>query len=332
MRVLLRPEVFTSRCHVELMVLLWLGGHGRHRIFPHPIEQKEYTDWVAALDPDTRSAWQEMVEASFERERLREAQWEIAVTVNQSAIWSHATPLLPVSEALDLLLQPYRIVLENNVNDRAFFLAMCRNHEAHHFREFERRGWLHFEMGGGTTIGQRVEQIRRSEALRRMASVLVDSDAMRPPDKSRNETIAHVEGTVASMVRKSAGDSVVGVHWKVLKRRAIENYLPLKALRRWQRGNDERHQIVECFETLTRDQQNHYNMKKGFAGDLANQIRAGDLYNHPPISDRTSATLDSGFGSNVAELFHDYVRVEDLDHEAQAELREFVHEVLARIG
>lgn len=158
MRVLLRPEVFVARYRVELMVLLWLGGSGRHRVIPDPLDGPEYGKWIAALDTDTRTSWEEMVEGSLERERIRAAHWEIAITTHRDPAWSHATPHVGMREALDMLLQPYRIVLENNVNDRAFFLALCGTHEARVLRECEQRGWVIFEMGGGSTTKLRVEQ------------------------------------------------------------------------------------------------------------------------------------------------------------------------------
>lgn len=327
MRVLLRPEVFTSAYRLELHVLLWLGSTGRHRVVPEPLDAAQHVAWVEGLDEETRRLWNDMVRDSLEREMFAPAHWEIAVTVATRPAWALPTPLVPVGAAVDLLLMPYRIVLENNIHDRAFLLALCGRDEARALATAEERAWLVFEMGGGSTVVPRIHEIRRSEALRRMVSALVDSDAMRP--RLPGERVEDVEGDQARSVRAAAGDMLTGVHLHVLQRRAIENYLPFVALRRWARGSDERKGKVEALKSLSDPQRHHFNMKKGFDGDVPNAVRAGALYEGLPASVRDR--LKTGFESDVARLFTRAVAVEDVDDAARAELREFVKDILARM-
>jgi hypothetical protein len=324
MRVLLRPEVFTTEHHLELMVLLWLGSIGRHRIVPDPLDQAEHATWVTVLDGDTRRLWDEMMRASLDREMSKPAHWEIVVTAAGDAAWQRPTPSIPIGAAVDLLLQPYRIVLENNVNDRAFLLALCGRAEAKTLEEAERRAWVVFEMGGGSTIVPRVQEIRRTEPLRRMASVLIDSDAMRPPEP--HERREDVDGNQARNVRREAGDPRVGVHVHVLRRRAIENYLPLVALRRGTTGQE---RAIAALNGLSSEQRHHFNMKEGFDRDAPHAARTGKLYDK--VAQHLRDRLRSGFGTDIAKLFSRTVRVEDAEGDAHAEVNAFVTEILARM-
>lgn len=327
MLVQLRPEVFAPAHHLELLVLLWLGSVGRHRVVPQPLDQAAHAAWVERLDDDTRGVWEIMVEESLDRERLHPAHWQIELTATGDPAWQRPVPLLPIGAALDVLLQPYRVVLENNVNDRAFLLALGGRDGAGALREAERRAWLVFEMGGGSTVVPRIREIRRAEALRRMASVLVDSDAMRPPGPG--ERREDVEGDQARLVRRVAGEPLVGVHLHVLRRRAIENYLPVATLRR-EAAADER--VLNALARLSDEQRCHFNMKEGFdrdAKDPHHAARVGGLYDSLPARDRER--LRRGFGTDVARLFAGRVREGEVDDGARAEVEAFVAEILTRM-
>lgn len=319
--------MFRPPHRLELRVLLWLGSIGRHRIVPEPLDHPEHVNWVSGLDDETRRLWNDMVEASLQRETFEPARWEIAVTGVGDAAWQRPTPAVPIGIVVDLLLQPYRILLENNVNDRAFLIALCGSEEARALLYAEQRAWLVFEMGGGSTVVPRVKEVRRSELLRRMVSVLVDSDAMRPP--SKDERLEDVQGEQARDVCRAAGDALTGVHLQVLRRRAIENYLPIAALRKWTKGNDNRRRMVLALERLTDAQRHYFNMKGGFNKDTSNAARAGDL--HDRLSPSVRAQLQDGFGYDIAKLFARSVRIEDVDSDARSEVRAFVTEVLARM-
>lgn len=326
MRVLLQPEVFTSQHQIELLVLAWLGRQGRHRIAPDKNALAAHDAWVAALDAKTRQFWTDMINASFQSEQFTPAHWEIAVTATGDAAWSHALPRVPIVEAVDLLMQPYRIVVENSINDKFFLLAVCGREEARELTAWENRGWLVFEMGGGATIAPRVEIIRKSDKLRRQASVLVDCDARRQPDPKKKEKKKHVEGDVASAVRKAAGNEV---HWKSLDRRSIENYLTIIALRHWMTDNDKRRPVVKAFEALTPVQKNHYNMKHGFHGDSESAEKAGSLYER--VDDDAKRHLHHGFGRHIADLFRHEVKLDHVDRDAHIEINTFVREILERM-
>lgn len=328
MRVLLRPEVFAGDYRMELLVLLWLGSIGRHRVVPDPLDAPECERWVSSLDPSTRRMWQAMVEGVLQREQFEPARYEVALTSGREVSWRSATPALPVNFALDLLVQPYRFILENNVNDRAFVLALSGYEARRVLEDAERRSWLVFEMGGGSMIVPRINEVRRSEWLRRTSSVLIDSDAMRPPRPGEKQT--DVDGLQARAARKQAAEGGVDtVDLHVLRRRSIENYLPLTALDRWASGSPTRRRMVKAFRRLSEAQRHHYGMKSGFNGDAAEAQRAGELYAGVPS--RVHDTLATGFGSDIAALFAGAVLDSDEDVSGREEVRVFVSEVIARM-
>lgn len=104
MRVLLRPEVFLKEHQLELMVLLWLGKVGRHRVIPEPLESGALTGWLQTLEAESRRLWDEMVDESLERERFEPSYFEIAVVHDAPAAWQRPTPEVPLRAAVDLLL------------------------------------------------------------------------------------------------------------------------------------------------------------------------------------------------------------------------------------
>lgn len=61
MIVLLEAEVFVEAAPTELLVLLWLGATGRHRIAVLDETAPAYIAWLAQQDEVTRGDWQRVV-------------------------------------------------------------------------------------------------------------------------------------------------------------------------------------------------------------------------------------------------------------------------------
>ena len=118
--------------------------------------------------------------------------------------------------------------------------------------------------------------------------LLFDSDAMRPrrPSEASSE-LAH------ACERR-------GLPYHQLARRAIENYIPLPALRKWHRRPEQKRR-VRALGKLTPEQRHHYNMKHGFAGDVTRASEAGDLYDD--LNADVRSALEHGIGKDIAELF-----------------------------
>jgi hypothetical protein len=113
----------------------------------------------------------------------------------------------------------------------------------------------------------------------------------------------------------------------VLKRKAIENYLPDSALESWarQKGGTERRDRQKKLKALRECAHRfYYNMKDGYEGDRRRNPKVSwipDARNHP---------LEQGFGSDISSFFAG-VDLDDFDISARAELRHFTTELLKRI-
>jgi hypothetical protein len=108
-------------------------------------------------------------------------------------------------------------------------------------------------------------------------------------------------------------------HIKHLRRREIENYLPLAALWEWTKIHKQkktcrsRRKQVEAFKKLSLKQRHHFDMKKGFKGDF--KIKAGEKETeqekehrlvgnfYQNVSIEIRIVLAQGFGTDIAELF-----------------------------
>lgn len=145
----------------------------------------------------------------------------------------------------------------------------------------------------------RLEGASREESLRLWA--LFDSDAREPGRPSASsEAILH-----ACKQRQVA-------HHR-LRRRAIENYLPVKALEAWAHlGGDRtrrttRRKAVAAFAAMQPEHRHHYNMKAGFEKDRPTGI--------PPFFESYAdhPDLQKGFSGSIADLFHqeDFAILED---------------------
>jgi len=225
--------------------------------------------------------------------------------------WESTEPVLTVEDAARLLNMPLKLLVENRRNDGAFLRKLTPpSYRAVLERALE-RGWVELENGGGIgELRRRVEEAQYKPMHHTRLWVMVDSDA-REPDKPSGASDKVIEACLK-----------VFQPWPLparqLRRRSIENYLPLKSLQGWasRKGANGR-EVVDSFIRLSQNQRHHFNMKSGFLGDLKSEKREqyrarravvedADL---PPLFQRLSLedkrALQEGFGSSIGDLFHD---------------------------
>jgi hypothetical protein len=150
--------------------------------------------------------------------------------------------------------------------------------------------WTLVSAGGGGEIKKRVAELSALvKKGRPRIVVLRDSDRLAPP---RPAEVRHVG--------EKAGE-IHDVHVAVLRKREIENYLPLEAL---ERIPAERRRAFQAFRRLGRAQRDHFDMKDGFkrkGGDAALDPRQEELFRDVPEADRRD--LYPGFGERIWTLF-----------------------------
>lgn len=301
MRVEIDSDVFASNTIDELGLhsLFYLGYRGRCNLIvlppcvstgtgaEHPVKQ-----WLASVPPRTRLQCELALDQGIKSETHHPSTTRILVSPTQQSNWNHQRPVLSIANALQFLGQPFEIIVENARNDRAFLLAVSDPDDRVVFEERESQGWIKFQHTGG--LGEmliRVQQIQGDLTKALRSWVLFDSDKLQPNQNDPN----------SERVR-AACDNCVPFHQ--LRRRAIENYLPLEVLGSWAKRESRAH-MVALFKAFNFDQRAHYNMKRGFAGDGWRQdgLTSGALFDG--LDKHILNQLHQGFGDNIADLFND---------------------------
>jgi hypothetical protein len=206
---------------------------------------------------------------------------------------------LPPDVAVSLLIQPLEILVEDSVNDQAFFRAIAVGPLADSFERFRKNEWLRFIHGGGLPSMERQITSRAENPKERLRTwAIFDSDELAPGFTSNDESQNLVDLCTVSAV----------AHHR-LWRRAMENYLPPDFLLEHLRG-EPKEPAARAFKSL-RDpkQRHHYNMKAGFEGDGERLDRCDSEVKDAvsalffDLSPTDRAMLMRGFGSKIGELF-----------------------------
>lgn len=310
MRVVLTTELFARSVRsLDILALFQMameGVSGRHRIEVEDELAKSYEDWLSHRSVEEQEACKQSLRASLSESSLCPSSVSIWVSGSDSSDWSLKEPRLSLQDALILLGRPLSILVENKRNDRAFLRCFLDPNQLKLVDEHERRGWLVFEHGGGLPEMIQIvrDVIKPTDWSRLRYYVVSDSDALRPGEPSPK----------AKELRGVCGQKI---HYRMLKRRNIENYLPRQTVEHWATEGSATERArkqakVEALFRLSEPQRHHYNFKKGFAGDvdLAEAGRtAGDLYDLVPLSDRTE--LNTAFGSAIAKQFGEVGKVHE---------------------
>jgi hypothetical protein len=298
MKAVIANEVFAAADTEQtgLIRLCDVGLEGRHRIQAEDETESRFEQWMQALSRPLRDACRVAFAAGLEAEAREPSRFAIHVVAGALSDWTAQPPRLSLRDALEFLNTTFSLLVEDNVSDRAFLLAMATPEQRRWLEECEKKGWLRFENGGGVQAMRRpVLAYKKMFFPEARVFVLFDSDALRPG----------VPGKQSEDVRASCEEPPRLAHCQ-LRRRASENYLPREILRQ---HTERPHPKIEAnktlyvaFARLREDQRFHFNMKKGFRGDSRNiKADAGDLY--AALSPEDQKTLQKGFGPDLGKLF-----------------------------
>lgn len=129
MIVIIEDEVFTSQAGLALQSLFWLGYEGRHLVQTDPPYKPEGNEavnrWLAGLDTLSREQAELALEIGVEQ-AVKASPPEITIRIAEvtSADWAAASPRLPLTDALGLLYQPLRLLVEDQQSDGTFLLSV----------------------------------------------------------------------------------------------------------------------------------------------------------------------------------------------------------------
>jgi hypothetical protein len=177
----------------------------------------------------------------------------------------------PLAEALVYLAQPLEILVENARNDGKFFHACWSAVAPHRSQRFAaRRPGAFFSQGGGKAEVLQLINHRTQEALDRRSVpprifVLLDSDARYP---------GHLDRESRQLLDVCAE---LGIPITLSQKRSIENYVGDDALRDVGTTYPETQPSVDFLISLTKEQRDHYPVKKGFEGPSDSPTLTSDV-------------------------------------------------------
>lgn len=195
-----------------------------------------------------------------------------------------------VEDTRRILAQPLYLVLENATSDWCFVRSLVTTFERTRLAHAIDRHWLVPDQAGGS--GELVKRARglieQGKAAWRIV-VLMDSDRLAP-------------GVLPPAVaQRLEALNELGASAIILHKREVENYLPGSLL-----DGSRTHDAYVSWLSLSRDQQDHYDMKYGFARDrVTGEVVVHDA--HLGLFDGVNPwhlkRLIGGFGKLIGERF-----------------------------
>ena len=326
MRVILHDEAVREAREMDSDALVLLVLEGRHHCTPADTTMPALDAHLQRRDWAVR--WEDARERS-DRELSARRVAHIIEVVPQ-ALRDHGAnpPRLAVADAVRLLREPLRVMVENGRNDGAMLRALATIDPdlAAHWDVLLRDRHVELDHGGGLPeMHERLRDRLRDDPLQRLRYfALFDSDAVAP------DTPSAPSCALRDWCRPRNRPLRVGHHQ--LQRRAAENYLPPPALTRWSEAQaDQIRRRGRAWSKLSPPQRHHYAMRDGLKKD-AGDPKAESLFASLEAGQRT--ILREGFGRAVRDLFDarnpDWARWMRLDEQAD-EVRALFGEILARV-
>jgi hypothetical protein len=203
----------------------------------------------------------------------------------------HARPgsVVRFDEAERALSRPAYVVIENAESDGAFLNAMMYAFGRKRLLDAHTHGWWEFEHAGGYgEIEKRVRDIQARTVGPLRVLVLADSDVRYPGDRS------------ATIIKIETFCRAESVPFCILRKRKIENYIPLPALKGLHPPS------IGAYSALAPQQRDYFDLKKGFSPHPSvDPPNVAALYATVPRHVRTA--LEGGFGKDVWRSFIDNV-------------------------
>jgi len=217
-----------------------------------------------------------------------------AATVDQNPPWS-----LTALAARKLVVRPLRLVFENDNSDQAFVTSVVTS-----FATWCQRGWIAPDMGGGAAMERDIETSAADPAARWRTFYMFDSDRLHPSELSIDWRPPNGDGCQGFRFEVACA-AMPQTRWHRLNRRSIENYLPQVVL-----DAVDVSATSVLFGSSVGSMANHYNLKRGLAGDgvlpqdpgkVVRASRSQGFWNALPPEE--SSVLERGFGRDISNQF-----------------------------
>jgi hypothetical protein len=328
MRVLIDAAFFAGPEAEDLafLHLFALARDGRHVLLTRPAfvprEPGTVEQWLTRLPIGTAAQVRQVLSHGPDAAaRMPAGAVGITVAPLPSSDWPAGR--LCLQDALRVLQTPLGVMVENRRADWRFLLALAPPAQRAQLKEALDNGWLETLHAGGLgemkawleeLLAESFMSVSNAARVLRLW-VMFDRDA-EPANRS--------QPSGQSTAMKTLCESAPARPWHLghyqLGRRAIENYLPEAALRRWQSEKPgvegtRRRKVVDALCKLRRDQPaaaRQYHMKGGLLADLSDETRKNVIDSKRWIqdadldplfrglSDPDREAISKGFGRNIA--------------------------------
>lgn len=251
--------------------------------------------WLQQVDPGRQAIWSSMTGWAARDAALFRMRTMVADPHPNPA--ARPYPRISLRDAIGLVDQPDVLWVENDRNDRRFLLSMMPAEQRAMFHAWEANGNFRFDSRGGLgELRVALEELTARGTLDpRKNRALFDSDGEVPGDMSRDAA------DMMAFCQRTNLDA------HCLQRRAIENYIPQKALWGWAnsggRDGNERRDKLRAFYRMNAGQRDHFRMKRGWENQMSAQVTAH--FANVPAADRV--TLANGIDNDIASVYETFM-------------------------
>jgi hypothetical protein len=314
MRVIVPDSLFGSLSSTaELWAVLLICTEGVHLLETQPLPTfdlnsnklrapQQFDRWLRTQAEDVKRVSQFALEIGTRMSASHSPKYDILLQ-NTNDDWSQRPLRLTVRTAKRLLELPLQIMLEHGVNDGHFLRSMIPREFMDEFQEVEKSHRLQFVTGGGLASAKTMVESKENDPFARFRTFcLFDSDCREPNNPSSG----------SERLREAC--ELLGIPHHQLRRRCIENYLPMRALKQWAYLNlppdppspFSRIQKLNALQRLPSHVRYYYNYKSGRRGDRRGRGEAKPRLNKDwrSLSLQDRQALRDGLHPRISKLFN----------------------------
>lgn len=274
MLVEIAPEVFIGDGSlVPIIKMIGCFTDGRHDWSADPDALAAAERYFETYTPMTSSAYLDLG-----RKGLVAASWRQPGTTALVRI-----TLNDLADAAEDLCRPAVLIVEDLRSDGCFVRSIATVFRADHLLKALSSGWLVIGHGAGERLAMVAEEERRRFRCKVRVVALLDSDRLRPLERTKAHQKADYLQTLSVLVH-------------VLELREAENYVPNRVL---STTKDARRKL-QYVKRLSLTQRGHYDMKNGFRqknGTFAIHGEQRELFDG--LDDEIVQALGNGFGQDL---------------------------------
>jgi len=159
MKVIIDADLFedTAVNQLDLVALFRLGFYGRHLIQTAPVSDLRVETWLSKQGEGVALECGLALEVGIRQDAHFPAANVLWVSGEGTATRGGCTAVMCLKDAVEFLQKPFRILVEDNVADRNFVLAVAMSESREVLFDGESKNWITFEHGGGSGLARRAE-------------------------------------------------------------------------------------------------------------------------------------------------------------------------------